>query len=236
MKKPEQEILIGVIIFSVIFVIALVLFFFYLYKYKSKNQKYQNQEIGQQFEKQVNSFFQNWCLDNNSKYIKSSLFKYKKDYLFEVDGILIMPRSLIVIECKSINGKISGDATSKKWIKQIGPNQHEINNPVEQNEKHISHILNIIKTRVPILSMIIFDAERTESVNIDNKPSHVLIIKSDEIKQTLEQIDMALLPKLNNNEIYQILNSLEEHKTSSKFDIKTFKSFFKENKNDQQRQ
>jgi hypothetical protein len=41
------------------------------------------------------------------------MFKYDKNKIFEVDGILITARALIVIEVKNINGIIEGKGLEK---------------------------------------------------------------------------------------------------------------------------
>ncbi|MGL4184031.1 MAG: nuclease-related domain-containing protein [Metamycoplasmataceae bacterium] len=223
--EQDWKILVALIIglsSVVIFLILTLLLFFGKRKKISKNKK-----IGNEAEEKINKFLSAWALKNNSKYISSSLFKYD-NYLFEVDGILISPRSLIIIEVKSINGFIEGDCLEKKWFKILGTKRHEINSPVMQNEKHINHVLNIIGTKIPILSMIIFD-DRTENINIKNNPSYVIVSKFSELDNVLSQIDKTLLPKINNNEIHEIYNKLKLCSTNSKKDLEKFEDFFDKN-------
>ncbi|MGL5519804.1 MAG: nuclease-related domain-containing protein, partial [Metamycoplasmataceae bacterium] len=97
--EQDWKILVALIIglsSVVIFLVLTLLFFFRKRKKISKNKK-----IGNEAEEKINKLLNAWALKNNSKYISSSLFKYD-NYLFEVDGILISPRSLIIVEVKSI--------------------------------------------------------------------------------------------------------------------------------------
>ncbi|MGL4343259.1 MAG: nuclease-related domain-containing protein [Metamycoplasmataceae bacterium] len=229
MASNEIGFLIGIIIGTIflISILGLLLFFYF------KNRKIENvnKKIGNASENKVNKLLKKWAIGNNGKYLEDSLYKYNGNILFEVDGILITTRALICIEVKAINGKIEGNALEDKWFKVMGNNRHEIKNPIIQNEKHIAHILKITKTKVPMLSLIIFDDERTNDINISNKPSHVIVIKFSDLEATLDEINKSLLPKLNNNEIYNIFNLLKEASTNTKEDKNLFKSYFNNEKN-----
>ena len=164
---------------------------------------------------------------NNAHYIPSSMFKYNKNKIFEVDGILITPRAMIIVEVKNINGIIEGKGLEKTWYKLLGPKRYEIKNPIMQNDKHIEHILKITNLKVPMLSMVIFDT-RTEELRCTDIPAHVLLIKSSEIEMSLNAINDQLMPKINMSEIQRIYYSLLDHQTTSPVDRELLLSFGKE--------
>jgi hypothetical protein len=112
----------------------------------------------------------------------------------------------------------------------MGSKRHEINNPIIQNDKHIEHILAISKLKVPMLSLVVFDS-RTEELRCSEIPSHVLVIKVEDMETSLNAINDQLMPKINMGEIQKIYYALLDHKTSAPEDYKMLLSFGKESKN-----
>ncbi|MGL4252269.1 MAG: nuclease-related domain-containing protein [Metamycoplasmataceae bacterium] len=211
----------------ILIIVSLVIFF----KKKKTTESYTD-KLGKDAEIKVNNIIQGWASKNNAHFIPSSMFKYDKNKIFEVDGILISARALIIVEVKNISGIIEGKGVEKTWFKVMGTKRHPINNPIIQNDKHIEHILAITKLKVPMLSLIIFDS-RTEKLRITDIPSHVLVIKVEDIESSLDLINDQLMPKINMGEIQKIYYNLLEHKTTSQEDYKMLVSFSKETtKND----
>ncbi len=228
MKFEEIQYLIGI---SVSLFLMLLFFFLLLFLYLKRNKTKESytDKLGKDAENQVNNLVQDWANKNNAHYIPSSMFKYDKNKIFEVDGILITARALIVIEVKNINGIIEGKGLEKTWFKLMGSKRHEINNPIIQNDKHIEHILAISKLKVPMLSLIVFGT-RTEELRCSEIPAHVLVIKMEDIDTSLNAINDQLMPKINMSEIQKIYYALLEHKTSAPEDYKMLLSFGKESK------
>lgn len=229
MNSEEIKYLIGISI-SLFLMISLIILFSYFILKKKKSKESYTDKLGKDAELKVNNIIQNWADKNNAHYIPSSMFKYDKNKIFEVDGILITARALIIVEVKNINGIIEGKGLEKTWFKVMGSKRHEINNPIIQNDKHIEHILAITKLKVPMLSLIVFDT-RTEELRCKAIPSHVLVIKVEDIEISLNAINDQLMPKINMGEIQKIYYSLLDHKTSAPEDYKMLLSFSKETRN-----
>ncbi|MGL6125430.1 MAG: nuclease-related domain-containing protein [Metamycoplasmataceae bacterium] len=229
MNSEEILYLVGISISLFLMLLILAIFLFIFLKRKKTKESYTD-KLGKDAEQKVNNIIQNWADRNNAHYIPSSMFKYDKNKIFEVDGILITARALVVVEVKNINGIIEGKGLEKTWFKLMGSKRHEINNPIMQNEKHIEHILAITKLKVPMLSLIIFDT-RTEELRCTEIPSHVLVIKVEDVENSLDTINDQLMPKINMGEIQKIYYSLLEHKTSAPEDYKMLLSFCKETRN-----
>lgn len=208
-----------------IFIIFLVIFF-----KKKKTKESFTDKLGREAEDKINTMIQLWADKNNAHYIPSSMFKYNKNKIFEVDGILITARAMIIVEVKNINGIIEGKGLEKTWFKLMGTKRHEIKNPIIQNDKHIEHIIAITKLKVPMLSLVIFDT-RTEELRCTEIPSHVLVVKTKEVETTLNQINDQLMPKINMGEIQEIYYALLEHKTSAPEDYEMLLSFGKKAEN-----
>ena len=103
-----------------------------------------------------------------------------------------------------------------------------IKSPIMQNNKHIDHIVQMTDIKLPTVSLIIFDSISCKEVNINNVPGHVIVIRSNEINQTLEGIMTALIPKISKNEIEKMFEKLKEHQTNDKKDKELLLSFTKE--------
>lgn len=54
----------------------------------------------------------------------------------EIDAIAICERGIFIIESKNRNGMFEGDAEDKVWKQYIGSQEHELHNPIDQNQKH----------------------------------------------------------------------------------------------------
>lgn len=218
--------IIGISISSAFMLVFLCLWMFWVIK-KRKNNSY-IKKLGKQTEENVTKKLQFWAHKNNVEYFPPSIFKYEKNKIFEVDGILLTPRAIIVVEVKNIKGDINGQGNEKIWYKTVNNNVFEIKSPILQNDKHIEHIIKMTKIKVPIISLIVFDESSINKLNIENVPSHVLITKTNELDSSLDLINKNLLPKINSNELNNILYLLEKFKTNSKKDKQILISYSKE--------
>lgn len=225
--KQQIPFIIGVSVSS--FFIIIILFFWILLSVNKKNKKNvlkKKSEISENF---VNESVKFWAHKNNSMFIPSSMFKYQSNKIFEVDGILINQRALIAIEVKSIDANtIEGNGYEKTWFKTLGNEKFSIKSPIEQNDKHLDHIMKMTNMKIPMVSLIVFDNNSVQNLNITEIPSHVVVIKSNKIETTLNGISSVLLPKITQKEVQSIYFKLMEHKTESDDDKKLLISYAKE--------
>lgn len=227
MPKSKIPFLIGIIISIILMLIIFALWVFFYFKKKKKENILKKR--GKNTEDYVNQQIQLWSYKNNGLYIPSSMFKYHGNKIFEVDGILITQRALIAVEVKNISAKtIQGKGLEKTWFKVMGNEKHPIKSPILQNDKHLDHIVKLTGMKIPMVSLIVFDANFVRELDIKDIPSHVLIIKSNEIQNTLDGINSMLLPKINSNEAQEIYHKLIEHKTESVEDKNLLISYAKE--------
>ena len=223
----KNEFIIGVAISSSLMILILFVVLFFFFKSKSKNNVLRKK--GAEAERLVNQKIYLWSNIHDYLYIPSAMFKYDKNKIFEVDGILITDRALIVIEVKSINGnKIYGKGNEKEWFKVVGNNTHPIKSPILQNDRHIDHIIKMTNMKIPMISLIIFDGNSVGELDIERIPDHCLVIKSEDIEATLDTIGSVLIPRVTKNEMIKIHENLMSHKTSKKEDKKLLETFAKE--------
>ncbi len=219
--------IVGVVIsFIIMFAILGVILFFW---FKRKSEENEMTKKGKMTEMMINEKINLWSNINDALYVPSSMYKYDKNKIFEVDGILLTTRALICIEVKNINAtRIYGSGNEKEWVKELGNNKYMIKSPIMQNNKHIDHIVKMTNMKLPTVSLIVFDSISCKQIDINNIPSHVIITKSNEINQTLEAIMSALIPKISKNEIEKMFEKLKEHQTNDKKDKELLLSFSKE--------
>lgn len=211
---------------SLMLIIAILVLFFW---FKKRNKNNELTKKGKMTEMAINEKLSLWANINDSLYIPSSMFKYGKNKIFEVDGILLTTRALICVEVKNINAsKIYGVGNEKEWVKEIGQNKHMIKSPIMQNDRHIEHIVAMTEIKMPIVSLIIFDSISCKNLEITNVPNHALVIKSNQLDSTLEGIMSALIPKIPKNEIEKMYEKLKDHQTNNRKDKELLKSFSRE--------
>lgn len=225
------NIMVGFVIgISISLILITTLFFIWIFfRIKKKSKENELVKKGKMTELAVNEKLSLWANINDSLFIPATMFKYNNNKIFEVDGILLTTRALICVEVKNINANlIYANGNEKEWVKVIGQNKHLIKSPILQNDKHIDHIVKMTDIKMPIISLIIFDSISTKEIDIKNIPSHVLIIKSNELDTTMEGIVSSLIPKISRREIEKMYEKLMEHQTTSKKDKELLRSFSKE--------
>lgn len=190
--------------FVLIFISSAYLFFVF----KKKSLKKLIKKLGSKTEEQVNADLKIWARHTGNKFIGSSVFHYDENKVFETDSILITQEAIIVVEIKSINGGIKGDANEDNWVKILGDKNFSITNAIKQNEKHIQHIVKMIDLKVPIVSLIIY-SNKTKFIDIKNIPSHALVIRHADAFETLDKLTISLTPKLSEDNIKTINSKIK---------------------------
>lgn len=219
--------IIGVSVSSTIMVIIFSLITFFYIKFRKKKTLLKTK--GKNAEEYTANQIQFWAYKNNAMYMQPTMFKYHNNKLFEVDGIVISQRALIVVEVKHINAQtIVGKGNEKNWYKILGSERHPIKSPILQNDRHLNHIVQMTGIKVPMVSLIIFDTNGTKHLDITDIPGHVIVITSDKIQETLDGINSFLMPKITANEVQNLYFKLMDHKTTRKEDKKLLIAYAKE--------
>ena len=205
-------IIIGIILGMVSLLLLLIIYIKHNLKTLRENKKIKL--IGLKAEKIINADLKKWCKMNNAYFINTGLYKYNTNKVFEVDSVIITTKCLIVVEIKSIKGNIVGNANDDQWVKQLKNSSFKISSPLKQNDRHIKHIMNIIKEKIPIVSLIIF-SDSTNNLEIVNIPDYALVIRRPEIVETLDEIQLTLKESLIKKDLIKIRNNLKRFKTKS---------------------
>ena len=121
----------------------------------------------------------------------------------QIDHIYISEKGIFVIESKSHYGKISGNNKDSIWIKEVKNRKERMPNPITQNKSHVRIVRRILKTDLPIISVVVFTLNNApyfpdeNVINLDDLsmflkeyPSYKALSKTD-----VDKIDDYLLSK-----------------------------------------
>lgn len=204
-----------------LFLIMIILIIVFLYRQNSKDKIIK--KIGEVAEKRINHSLKAWAKQTNNIFINTSLYKHGDNKIFEIDSILITSRAIIVVEIKSMTGIIKGDGEEKSWTKILGKNTFDFGNPILQNNRHIEHLIRIIKKKFPIVSFVIF-SNKAEKLEITNIPEHVILAQHKDLYKKLDLIQTSLQPKISIEEMQQLNKKIKSFKTNKLSDISLHKT------------
>ncbi len=203
-------------------------YFLYLF-WKKRSFKKLIKEMGTKAEDVINADLKVWAKHTKNKFIPASLYKYGTNKVFEVDSILITSQALIVVEIKSINGGIKGEADQPKWDKVLGDVRHPITNPVIQNQKHIDHITKMLNIKLPIISLIIF-SNKAKFIDVTGAKSHVVITKHADMYEVLDKMAKALPVSLDEEYMKQLNSKIKAFRSNKRADVNLHKTITGEKK------
>lgn len=131
-------------------------------------------------------------------------------YLYSVDGksteidlLFIHPTGIYVIESKNFSGYIKGDIKYNQWLQILGRNKYKFANPINQNQKHIDYINNILEHKYDknTYNIVVFSEKCTiGKINYNREEARVLkrenlikvikrIIEKTEPCMAIEQVE-----------------------------------------------
>ena len=131
----------------------------------------------------------------------------------EADVLLIGNSGIYVFESKNYSGWIFGDEKSRMWAQTLpqgrGRKAHkeQFLNPIYQNKLHIQCLNEILDKKVPMHSVIVF-SERCEFKNFKIHNDLAEVIHRNEVKHTVNKINMKYGDVLTSEEIDAIYNQL----------------------------
>lgn len=132
-------------------------------------------------------------------------FINKSGTISQVDLVVATKVGIIVFEIKEYSGWLFGTGDQTNWTQVLayGKEKYQFYNPIIQNQKHIVSIINQLDQfrNIPFYSIIVFFGN-CQFKDISNVPEDVSLIKSWEIKNTIDGI-------INENQPAKYLNKTE---------------------------
>ncbi|WP_027332662.1 nuclease-related domain-containing protein [Mycoplasmopsis gallinarum] len=166
-SKLSLEMRWGLILGSIgmfIVIILLIVLYFWL-----KLRKKQIVSKGVDFERQINNDLKNYAKAKNFHFIEGGWYKYNTNKIFNLDGLLITPFGVFVIEIKYLLGKLSGEIENQELTLTDNKNKkRKVKNPFKQNYRHIIHLYDLAKFNFPAYSLVIMPNGTTWNLNEEN--------------------------------------------------------------------
>lgn len=133
------------------------------------------------------------------------------DRTTEIDAVLITHCGVFVIETKYRSGWIFGNADQKYWCQTLpsrhGCEKNQFYNPIWQNGTHIRFLRNLIQTKSPFFSVIVFSDNCTlKQVSTNNSQAYVVYAR--DLQPLLHRIQQIESPRLSDADIAKIYNTL----------------------------
>lgn len=97
---------------------------------------------------------------------------------------MIHETGIYVFESKNFSGWIYGGYKQKEWTQKLEHFQNHFYNPIWQNKGHISALKNVLGSKLPYISLIVF-SERCELKNVPNDNTNLIIIKRNLLERKL---------------------------------------------------
>ncbi len=158
--------------------------------------------------------------ENYKSYVFNNYtFMDEKGHSTNIDHIFICQGGIFIIETKANKGIIYGGENDDFWYaeKEYWQEDKKFNNPIKQNQGHISHLKRMFKNNPPkMYSLIIFTSADSIDNVISDKVSDINSAYNSIIKKINEGIYSIEFVDRVYNELTDIINqygiTIEEHK------------------------
>ncbi len=149
-----------------------------------------------------------YSIPEPKKLLRNCYVPLPNGYPVEIDTILITRVGIFVFEAKARHGFISGAAYDEKWKQELGDDNNEFENPILQNDKHITALADFLGEDENIFySVIVFDNNNCH-LDIDQTAEDYLVLKLDEVVQEITEIITNNREKLDEDYINLYYNKL----------------------------
>lgn len=186
------------------------------FKYEELNKKLIQYKVGQFGEQKLDYYL------SHLRHPQIFIFQYlrlpiNKDYHFQIDFLLLTPKTMIVIESKHISGEIQ--LTPLQMLRTI-ENQTEIfQNPIQQVNNQKYHLINLLEKHSikipPVFTNVTFTNAKTV-IEVDSNYSyaHKIITRADALIDRINyQLSQVEEPLFTGNELNKITRLLKRQHT-----------------------
>ena len=137
----------------------------------------------------------------------------------QIDHVFINSNGIFVIETKNYSGTIYGNDYQKEWTQvfNYGKQKFKFYNPILQNKKHTSKLIEATKTKLPIKSIVVFTNNK-----IDKIESKSVYTPKDMIYEINARFDEKITPK-EMDDFYNLLMQIKNNQISDDEHIENVK-------------
>lgn len=183
---------------------------FFILKSKSFTDKENIRQSGKEGETKVINALEAFCSHNSSyEYFHNILLKYQ-----EFDSILVGEKGIFNIEVKNYSGEktvITIDSQGN-WFKEKYDKKTAITNPLEQVHRHHEVLESIFHDKYHIIDILVI--ANSDNIIMGSKNTLLNLVKLDALPAFINSYKVRR--KLTNNEIDEIVNTIEEYKQDSR--------------------
>lgn len=129
--------------------------------------KINNKRKSRVTEGKMKNILQGFVSNQQNKVYTNLLLRLKSGQACQIDGLVVSPEGVYVLEVKRIKGIITGNDTDESWTRIVKNGHKEINsaylfpNPVKQLERSVDFLLQLFPEGTPIRKVLVFDDPRT---------------------------------------------------------------------------
>ena len=127
----------------------------------------------------------------------------------QIDCIAVSGHGVFVFESKDYAGWIFGNGNQVKWTQVLayGNEKYRFYNPIKQNAKHVAVLKKILRTRLPIYSVVVF-GDNAKLKDITYVPDDCRVCVLSRLGEVLEDIEVENETDL--PEVVKVCNTLRE--------------------------
>ena len=140
------------------------------------------------------------------------IIKKDNDEFSQIDLVLVTSEGIIVFEVKDYSGWIFGSGNNTNWTQVLsyGKRKYKFYNPIKQNNNHITELRKTLKQfdNIPFFSVIVFFGD-CELKEINYVPKGTYLVKSHRLFEVLNLIKNENEPTEYSNK-REVVNKLKE--------------------------
>ena len=144
---------------------------------------------------------------HGAKILRNVYLKTDDGETTEVDLIVLSKKGIWVFETKNVLGKIYGHEFDRNWRVVVGEKEHEMYNPIRQNNGHIEALKDIIGPGYFIVSMVMF-SERAQLEDITITSKTVLCFTRNNLNYLIRHNWRKLRNEISKEEINDLYRTL----------------------------
>lgn len=180
-------IIVLIVVISIVVVSLLGIIVFLVIRYIKSDEKPRHENINTTFEREtyyksgaerygeageiyVARYLKEYVDTHNGYLFNDFCFQDEDGYSSQIDHIVITQGGVFVIETKTCKGIIIGTKDDGEWVSsKDGLTYKELENPIKQNNGHISHLRRMLGSGAPKMqSIIIFPVGDISRINSDS--------------------------------------------------------------------
>ncbi len=182
----------------------------------------ENQYKGKKGEFKV-SLLSNLFLSSKRYIVLNNVMLESKGRTAQIDHIIVSIYGIFVIETKNYVGNIYGNETSKIFTQFAGNKKNQFYSPIQQNEKHVRVLREVIKNNIPFYNLVVFGNDATLKV----ETNHCKVINQNQMISAIKSkhtpiIDETMMQMIAQRILYHNIVDKDMRKQHVR-DIKNYK-------------